>query len=451
MIPSEAIVCFEAGSSEQRPWCATLRNIGGDLESLERLAQERVIDLNVKGDSVAVSGKDRVGLVVLPSGRRLIIRTKVPNAAILEWLVYLGEIPCLDTWLPEAGVGSGDDFHICVGKLFLRELDTVTRLHLRKDYMAETAEGSLVRGRVLMTRLAYRIHRLPRLQLAYRFRTLDTHYNSVLALALDRSRLFFSGFSQEDRSRLAKLRDQWASIRREITAPVLAATEAQWACPPGYRNAIQLARLVLLGLSLDPASPMGGQSFTLPLALIWERSLRRMFFHLEKQTGWTPVPDTQRTRKWDDSYGTEDPSRWLTADVVLEQHALRWVLDAKYKHAFCSESREDRFQMCAYAVAFHADRVTLVYPTASNGDPAVRTLMCRSVGTKRVLIDSMNLPMSSGPKACMNALIQVCALPEELTVARGSPTNRDKAVSCNTDIGNPSAGNMKQLNVGRCA
>ena len=75
---------------------------------------------------------------------------------------------------------------------------------------------------------------------------------------------------------------------REITDPVTAATEAQWACPPGYRNAVQLARLILLGLSLDPTSSIGGQAFTLSLALIWERSLRKMFFDMKGQTGWTP-------------------------------------------------------------------------------------------------------------------------------------------------------------------
>ena len=51
---------------------------------------------------------------------------------------------------------------------------------------------------------------------------------------------------------------------------------------------------------------------------------------------------------------------------MLENNLERWVLDAKYKRAFGVESREDRFQMCAYAVAFNADRATLVYPTASD-------------------------------------------------------------------------------------
>ena len=411
------IVCFEAGSSEDCAWSAPRLTLGVDLESLEMLAEGRLIDLTVKGDIVEIRGKDRVGMVILPSGRRLVIRTKIHSLAILEWLVYLKEMPDLKAWLQESGVGVGDDFHICIGRLFLHELDIVTRLHLRKDYMAATTEGTCVRGRLLLSRLAYRVHRLPRLPLAHRHRTLDTPYNSVLALALDRLRLCFSGFSVEERLKLARLRDQWASIRRDLTDTVTAATEAQWACPPGYRNAVQIARLILLGLSLEPTSSSGGQAFTLSLALIWERSLRKMFADVKKQTGWTPVLDAERTRQWDDSYATNDPTRWLTADVMLEQDSERWVLDAKYKRAFGVESRLDRFQMCAYAVAFNADRATLVYPTASDDDHEVRTLLCTPVGGKQILIDSMVLPMRSGPQACMNALVQVCKNSEGAAVA----------------------------------
>ena len=408
MIQLGDIVCFEAGSSEDIPWSIPRNRLGGDFESLTLLSEERLIDLKVKGDIVEIRGKDRVGLVILPSGRRLIVRTKIPSLAMLDWLIYLKKIPNLKTWLQESGVGVGDDFHICIGKLFLRELDIVTRLHLRKDYMAATTEGSIVRGRVLLTRLAHRIHRLPRLPLANRVRTLDTPYNSVLALALDRLRLFFSGFSVEERSKLTRLRDQWASIRRNATDPVTAVTEAQWACPPGYRNAVQIARLILLGLSLEPTSSSGGQAFTLSLDLIWERSLQKMFAELKEQTGWTPVCDTEKTRHWDDSYATDNPNRWLTTDVMLEQQSERWVLDAKYKRAFGVENRSDRFQMCAYAIAFNANRATLVYPTASDGNHEVRTLLRTSVGNKQILIDSMVLPMRNGPQACLNALLQVC-------------------------------------------
>ena len=50
---------------------------------------------------------DRVGLVVLPSGRRLAIRSKIESLVLLDWLAYLGEFPPLDLWLPDAGITTG--------------------------------------------------------------------------------------------------------------------------------------------------------------------------------------------------------------------------------------------------------------------------------------------------------------------------------------------------------
>jgi hypothetical protein len=176
-----------------------------------------------------------------------------------------------------------------------------------------------------------------------------------------------------------------------------------------YLAALQLARLILTGVALDSHSRMGGQAFTLSLSLMWERGLRKMFDDIGEITGWKCMPDAARTRKWDDWAGNNDPARWLTADVIGESDGLRWVLDAKYKRAFGNESRGDRFQMCAYAVAFNADRVSLVYPTAPGATQiSVRILLSATVGSKTVLIDSVDLPMWAGPEMCMTALKAIC-------------------------------------------
>jgi len=405
------IVCYEEGSGAQNPWRGPIGPLDGDIQAIERLAQKRVIGFAVRGNVVEIVGRAQVGFVILPSGRRLVIRTKIPSLKILEWLIYLKEIPSLEAWLQEAGIAAGEDFHSVISKVFLQELIKLTRSHLRKDYRNQVAEGTLARGRVVVSRLAHRLHRLPRLPLAQRCRTLDTPYNSLLGLALDKVRWCFSDFAQEDHSKLARLQDQWACIPRHDNDLATMATEAQWASPPGYRDAIQMARLILLGLSMDPASSIGGQAFTLSLAKIWENSLRKMFIDIQKQIGWKAVSDDQRTRHWDDSIAAKDSSRWLTADVLLEQPANRWILDTKYKRDYGSEGRNDRFQMCAYAIAFDAGRATLVYPTATHGYPAPRTLLATTMGDKKVVIDSVELPMSRGPEACREALMHLCKTP----------------------------------------
>ena len=167
-----------------------------------------------------------------------------------------------------------------------------------------------------------------------------------------------------------------------------------------------MARLILVGAALDPESNMGGQAFTLPLAIVWERALRRMFDDLAGQTGWRRLGDAHRTRRWDDPAGRNDPKRWLTADVLVQNAEARWVLDAKYKCGFGNEHRTDRFQMCAYATAFDAGHASLVYPTAT-GLVSPRILLLTTVCGRRLEIDSIALPMAAGPEICLAALTTI--------------------------------------------
>src|SRR5688572_13083682 len=67
----------------------------------------------------------------------------------------------------------------------------------------------------------------------------------------------------------------------------------------------------------------------------------------------------------------------------------RWVLNAKYKRGLSGdEAREDRFQMCGYAIAFGAARASLVYPTGETGIPRSRVLLAGDVAGKPVTIDA---------------------------------------------------------------
>lgn len=399
------IVCFELGSG-QPPWVGSTALINLDREAIQRLVQDGLIEVTENGRESHISGVDRVGLVQLPSGRRLVIRSKVESLVLLEWLAYLGEFPPLEVWLADAGVTTGADLHTCIARLFLYELEKLTRLHLRKDYTPIFSYEPTIRGRIMTTHLYRKLHRLPHVPQRHRSRTLDTPYNIVLALALDKLPLLLASSTLNDRMLLGRMRDLWAHIRRDMADPASAVTEAQWACPPGYRAALQLARLILIGAALDPEAGFGGQAFTLSLSSVWERSLRRMVEEISGETGWISSPDSSRTRQWDDSAGRNDPSRWLTADVMATQGELCWVLDAKYKRAFGNESRVDRFQMCAYAVAFDADFVSLVYPLAKSGCKR-RTLLETVVGLKQITIDSINLPMSAGPESCKEELVEL--------------------------------------------
>ena len=239
----------------------------------------------------------------------------------------------------------------------------------------------------------------------------EVAFNVVLAKALDRVPILLVNGGADDRQRIARLRKQWSVIGRDIDDPMAAVTAAQWACPPGYRAALQLARLILIGAVVDPRSNMGGQAFTMSLASVWERRSMSNCDELT-ETGWRRLPNAEHTRRWDDAVGLHDQQRWLNVDVILQKQPWRWVLDAKYKREFGNENRIDRFQMCAYAVAFDADRVSLVYPTTTS-NACQRTLLNTTVGGRRLQIDSIALPMAEGPQQCVDRLAAIMHLSEQ--------------------------------------
>ncbi len=401
------IICYESGSGAA-PWSGSAESLGQDTDALRDLAAKNMLQVESIGDKIRLGGTDRVGMLLLPSGRRVVIRSKVPSLTILEWLAFLGEFPPLEIWLPDPAVTTGEDFYGCIARLFLRELEVVTGRFLRKDFTPVKRRSSTVRGKLLMTPLCRAMHRLPEAPQLYRTRTLDTAYNTVLAIAFDRCPILLGDNALTERRAIAHLRDAWANVSRHISDVVSSVTEAQWASPPGYRTALQLARLILIGAALDPSSGKGGQVFTLSLAAIWENSLRKIFQGLQDVTGWTLVPDADRTRQWDDTVGKSDKNRWMTADVIVERDGVRWVLDAKYKRGYGDEARNDRFQMCAYAVGFSADRVTLVYPTGSGTSGNTRLLLNTIIGSHPVTVDSLELPMAKGPGCCLEALRSLC-------------------------------------------
>ena len=399
------IVIDEAGSSDPLEWNGTANSLGSDLDAIRFHADRNVFDLEERSGNVVIKGKHRTGIVLLPSGRRIVLRTKLPGIVLLDWLVYLGEFPDFQHWSQTGNVTADDDWQMVLLKLFLLELDVVTRWHLRKDFVKLHIESSQVRGRVLAGALATRIWRLPQMPQIVRGRSFDTPANRVLALALRQIVLLQKHLDDNSRKLLFRLRSDWSEItvddvdRHQIVADGLSSA------PSGYGNALQLARLILFGASMDSKSGWGGQSFTLSLAGVWERSVRRMCKELAPQTGWRSLPADKRVRSWDDAIGEKDPNRTMIADILLQRDSERWVLDAKYKRDFGNESRNDRFQMCAYALGFEADRATLVYPYAHNGPANPRRLLFAQYGSKLVQINAIALRMETSPACCKHDLL----------------------------------------------
>jgi 5-methylcytosine-specific restriction endonuclease McrBC regulatory subunit McrC len=395
------ITCGEWGTPEVERWSAPVQLAELDRTALAAMEAQRVLQTRPAGALLQIAGTDQVGLILLPSGRSITIRPKIDGLVLLDWLAYVGDCPPVSR-LTRKGTLRERGSHQLLADLFLGELECVTRRHMRKDHAWERSNTTTLRGRVLVQAMVQGYHRLPSVPQARRARTLDTPHNRLLAAALDRlPRLLTNDVDQ--RRRLLTLEDDWAAVPRDAADPLAPMPDLRQTCPPGYATVLQLAAMILKGFTRHPRDGTCGEAFLICMSGVWERALRRMCREVRSRSGWMPVRDALRTRPWHDQQ-----ARWMTADVLLELPAgARWVLDAKYKRGYGEEDRDDRFQACAYAVAFEAGRGALVYPSAEGQAGRSRLLLSGHVGERRVTIESIELPMGAGPEVCRAALLEV--------------------------------------------
>lgn len=421
---AQPIVCDETGSLNPVAWRGTAKDLREDYAAILRLHENRFLDVREHCGQIEIFGRDRVGVLRLPSGRRVLIRTKVPGVVLVDWLAYLGEFPDIQHWDQNGNIAQDDSYQSVLARIFLHELDIVTRCHLRMDFVKSVVESPDIRGRILSHRLAQRLYRLPAIPQTVRGRDINTPQNQMLAAALDRVLILAGELGPESHASLRKLRHAWSGISRSTHDLEQIIQSSMSATPTaGYRSALRLARLILTGATFDPAPGSGGDTFTISLARMWENSVSKMCRELSATTGWQVAPRSETIRCWDDANGPDGPSRSMIADTMLYQGDQRWILDAKYKRDFGNESRSDRFQMCGYVLGFGASRATLVYPIASDAITPHRVLLSTSFGNRCVTIDTVALPMTEGPKRCQERLFEFFAESDALKRAKQTPTN----------------------------
>jgi 5-methylcytosine-specific restriction endonuclease McrBC regulatory subunit McrC len=394
---ADDITCGEWGMPAPERWSEPTQLSDTDRAAIAALEARRVMETQPAGELLRIAGTDQVGLIVLPSGRSIGIQPKISGLVLLDWLAYVGDCPPVSRLTREGALREGGPHQLLAG-LFLDELELVTRRHMGKDYTPERSDATTLRGRVLVRAMVQGYHRLPSVPQARRARTLDTPHNRLLAATLDLVASLLPDDADE-RRRFAALRDDWAVVPRGPVDLLTPTPDLRHACPPGYATAVQLAGMILRGFTRHPRAGSCGEAFLISMSGVWERALRRMCRELRPLTAWAPVRDALRTRPWHD-----EQARWMTADVLLESPAGgRWVLDAKYKRGYGDEDRDDRFQACAYAVAFEAGKGALVYPTAEGRAGRSRLLLSGYVGERPVTIESVELPLGAGPEACREA------------------------------------------------
>lgn len=285
---------------------------------------------------------DAIGILSV-GGRTISVRPKIPESHALELLALAGAIPRMDTAPVRAA--AGDSLFDLLARWLVQSVERVLRRDLMKEYEAQRAQLTHVRGRIGIKETTLDIA-LGRARVTCEFEELvrDNSLNRVLLAAL---RLVCSApFAASDvrsRARRAGARfDEVSELRHDDLRVTVTPKTAY------YADSLAIAKALLRGASrrLDA----GGQvawAFLIRTPEDIEAGIRKVLqdalgptFKIEKR-GMALLPSTKR----------------LNPDLVLDNVAIG---DVKYKLQDSDWDTGDLYQAVAFATGFKVKEAAII-------------------------------------------------------------------------------------------
>lgn len=318
-----------------------------------------------------------VGVLATP-GRALEILPKIDgdDGAVRQALVHMiavaqdvrlasGELAALDA--------QRNTLLELVIRLFAERLLTAVRRGPPRRYVEQGADLNVLRGRLNVVRqLSHFAVRADKLACRFDELSADTPLNRVLKAAV--ARLAAASRSNANRRRLAELAARLAFAGD--SADPLAERVRLDRTNTRFHDLYRLARLFLDG-SWQSTTGGSSQGFSLlfPMNVLFERFIGKRLRRVIGPHGQVRLQSKGR-------YALTDGARdrfALQPDVVIERRGRRpLVLDTKWKELKPQDlnlgvAQADVYQLLAYARAYGAERVVLLYPWHGNlaSDPGV--------------------------------------------------------------------------------
>ena len=308
-----------------------------------------------------------VGILSTPS-RTLEILPKIDTedgavrAALIRMLAVAWELRVADGELAALDTQRHDLLELLIG-LFAGRLHAAVRRGLPRRYIAHEDDLKLLRGSLDITRqfthLAVRPDRL-----ACRFDELseDTPLNRVFKAAV--SRLSGLTRSAANMRRLSELAARFEYVR-DASEPLREPVRLD-RTNTAFHELYRLARLFLSG---DWQSTAGGRADGFAL-LFPMNSLFEAFVGQSLKRALAPRRVRLQDRRHHALAAADGPLFALKPDFVIEAPHGSVVLDAKWKWLAPREPRREKlgvaesdiYQMLAYAQAYNAKRLILIYP-----------------------------------------------------------------------------------------
>ena len=312
-----------------------------------------------------------VGVLAVP-GRTVEILPKIDDddgavrAALVRMLAVALDLRVADADLAALDTQRNDLLELLV-RLFAERLLAAVRRGLPRRYVAHEEDLRLLRGKLDVTRQITHLAARPD-RLACRFDELseDTPLNRVLKAAVSRlARLARTAANARLLAELAARFEFVGDSPHPLREPVrLDRTNA------AFHDLHRLARLFLEGDWQSTASGRtAGFALLFPMNVLFEKFVGRCL-----QRALAPVRvDLQASGRHALTGADRHPLFALRPDAVIEGAEGAVVLDAKWKELHLGEKKlgvaqSDVYQMLAYAEAWDAKRLVLVYPSPRGMD-----------------------------------------------------------------------------------
>jgi 5-methylcytosine-specific restriction enzyme subunit McrC len=296
-----------------------------------------------------------VGVLSLPSGRRLESRSKVPVSNLFRMLAAVLDFPSPFRRDP-AEFDRLDELFEFVAAYFAELVENRIDQGLYRSYAEKEENLAVLRGRIDFAEdMRHNYALRHRTFCRYAEFTWDIPENQIVRYVVN----VLSGwdFSRELRLRLSRI----DAILSEVTLSPLSSSLVDrfsyHRLNDDYRPIHQLCRLFLEGWSLsEEGGPFEFRTFLLDMNVLFEKFVTRLL--------QTSAPERLKVEPQRKVYLDESEEVLMRPDVVLcGGETVLAVADCKYKRLAVGESNnDDLYQVLAYCTALNADRGMLIYP-----------------------------------------------------------------------------------------
>lgn len=314
---------------------------------------------------VTLAAGAHIGTIVV-GDVRLQIEPKVPIDNLFFMLSYAYDLPVFRD--QQAPLGQSEDLFDFVVRIFVRQVDAIVRQGIQRGYIDFDEDHRYLRGRLQLAEHLRREVVRPGLfhQRTNEF-TADLLENRILRATLER----LTQISYRNGNDLRRgIRRTLAAFSEVAYAPIRPADCDQviyTRLNERYRSPVNLARLLLLHLSLEShAGETPFATYLLPMYDVFERFVAR--YLAEAFAGRPRFGVVSQERLWLDSAHSYPG----IPDIVLRYDGRPFaVLDTKYKVYGDKPNQVDVYQMFTYARTLGVDRAVLIYPDDGHANPLV--------------------------------------------------------------------------------